>query len=217
MQHLSMYRWLRGALFLAIALAVAAAAGMATLKAREDTLEAYGQMPAFHLVDQEGRPVSDTDFAGRPLLVGFIFTTCDDICPMVTSQMRTVQAELAAAGLLDRARMLSISVDPERDTPAALAHYAEEYGIETGSWRLATGDPEHVRGVVVDGFLLGYQKVARSGGHGQHGGTGDYRVDHSGRVALVDGAGQIRAYYDGTDLDPDQVMRDLRAIDRGGD
>lgn len=215
--HPSTFRWLRGALVLAIALTVAAAAGLATLKAREGGLEAFGQMPAFHLVDQEGRAFSDADFVGKPLLVGFIFTTCDDICPVVTSQMRTVQEELAAAGLLDRIQLLSISVDPERDTPGALARYAEDYGLKTASWRLATGDPEHVRGVVVDGFLLGYQKVARSGGHGQHGGSGDYRVDHSGRVVLVDGAGQIRAYYDGTDLDPDEVVRDLQAIDRRGD
>jgi len=172
-------------------------------------------MPAFQLTDQEGLTVTADQYRGKVLLVGFIYTNCDDICPMLTAQMRSLQEDLQSAGLLGEAQLLSISVDPEVDTPAVLREYAAGYGVDTTTWRFLTGEVDHVRKVVVEGFLLGYQQVPAAGGHAGHGGTtdtADYRVEHSGRIALVDQAGTIRAYYDGTELDRERVIREVRTL-----
>jgi protein SCO1/2 len=217
MQQSSVPRWIYIALGGAVALVVAAGAALWALSTgRSSTAELpdLATMPAFALTDQEGKPVRSADVKGKVLLVGFIYTSCEDICPMVTAQMKTLQDELKKAGLLGPVELLSISVDPEVDTPERLAAYARQFQADTSSWRFLTGDPDHVRKVVVEGFLLGVQKVpAGHGGHGSHGtAPADYRVEHSGRIALVDPKGQIRAYYDGTQLEPAKVVADARML-----
>lgn len=206
-----------------MALVLAASATLGLLRADQprEELPSLATMPAFRLTDQEGRSLAAADVRGRVLLVGFIYTTCDDICPVVTAHMRSLQEDLARAGLLGEAELLSISVDPERDTRERLANYARQFQADTASWRFLTGEPEHVRKVVVEGFLLGVQKVpANSGADHAHGSTPaqagpDYRVEHSGRIALVDRSGQIRAYYEALSLDRNQVVAQVRLLVKG--
>jgi len=205
----------------------------------------FGQVPSFQMVDQEGRAVTEADMTGRVHLVGFIYTSCPDVCPAITAQMAGMQAQLARAGLSDRVHLLSITVDPEYDTPERLAAYAKVYGANTATWRFLTGRPNHVRSVVEQGFLVGMDRVPTServhAGHhhgsagehataGEHGtgadlgahgghetdgaqkGEPDYRVEHGGRLALVDAEGRIRAYHDGNLLNPDEVMAQIRLL-----
>lgn len=228
MQAQSVPRWIYIAIGGAIALVLAAGAGLWALSPGSrgtasgggppvGGLPSLATMPALALTDQESRPVRSADVAGKVLLVGFIYTSCDDICPVVTAQMKGLQAELQKADLLGPVQLLSISVDPEVDTPDRLAAYALQFQADTTSWRFLTGDPDHVRKVVVDGFLLGINKLpAQGGGHAGHAGAGqtDYRVEHSGRIALVDPQGQIRAYYEGVELDLAKVVADARALTR---
>lgn len=211
-------RWILVALLSAVALVVLGIGGVLALQAadRQGDLPVLAAMPDFHLTDQDGREVSAADVTGKVLLVGFIYTSCEDICPVLTAQMRSLQQELSRTGLLGEAQLLSISVDPSYDTPERLTAYARQYRADLSSWRFLTGDEQHVRKVVVDGFLLGMERIPASH-EGHHHGAGaapDYRVEHSGRIALVDRNGQIRAYYDGLALDDEQVVEQVRRLVR---
>ncbi len=184
---------------------------------RTPQLPEYGAMPSFELIDQDGRTVRSEQLKGKVLVVNFIYTNCPDICPMLTAQMAHFQEILGTAGYLGRdVQLLSISVDPERDTPDVLKAYAELHGADTATWWFLTGPVDHVRDVVVKGFLVGMDKVpAQSGddGHAGHSyGGASYEVSHSGRVVLVDRQGRIRAYHDGQSLEPGSLLHDVELI-----
>ena len=101
------------------------------------TVAAY-TVPAVTLVDQHGEPVSlpgllDTD---RPVLLNFIYTSCTAICPVMSATFQQVQRQLG--GDSQRVLMVSVSIDPEHDTPAALAEYAQRFAAGP-QWRFLTG------------------------------------------------------------------------------
>jgi protein SCO1 len=136
----------------------------------------------FQLVDQNGKPFSDKDMKGKPYLVFFGFTHCPDICPTTLFEMSQLMRKLGPDA--DRAGALFISVDPGRDTPAVLKDY------------LASFDP-HLRGltgdqVAVDQAIKDYRvyakKVPLQGG--------DYTMDHTAIVYLMDKDGQFVAPFD---------------------
>lgn len=206
----SLPRWLLAALGASLTVIVLASVALA-LVSREPALKKFGQVPAFQLVDQTGAKVTEADLAGRITAVSFIYTSCTDICPMITTIMGTVQDQLRREGLLGAdVQLVSISVDPERDTPDVLARYAKEHGADTDTWRFLTGSVDEIRNTVVTGFMLGMTKHAPAHAHG--GAATSYEVEHSGRVVLVDQTGQIRAYYEGTDLNPATVAADIRKL-----
>jgi protein SCO1/2 len=206
-------RWLLAGLAGSVALVIMASVALAWVNTLGHSSDVrYGSMPAFHLTDQGGRPIADTDFKGTFTVVGFIYTSCPDVCPLLTSRMALLQAKLGEQGLLgSQVRLLSISVDPEHDTPAVLSAYAKEHGADTATWSFVTGDLSQIRSVVTDGFKVGYEKVTPHADHDGHGGD-PYEVSHSGQIALVDPSGAIRAYYDGEQLDPDQVIADIQKL-----
>ena len=83
------------------------------------------------MLDTAGKPVRLSDYRGRTVLLAFIFTTCPGVCPLISKQMEYLQRELKAAGLFGRqAMMLSMTIDPETDSAAALAEYASQYGAD---------------------------------------------------------------------------------------
>ncbi len=103
--------------------------------------------PDFQLIDQNGKQVRLSDLREDVLLVGFIFTTCNGTCPATTHQMAKVQEELDRRGLLKKghARLLSITLDPRRDSPETLRNYMHLYEIDPGSWTFLTGPPDQVQ------------------------------------------------------------------------
>lgn len=217
-------RWIPVALASAVAIVVLAALALWRLSG-PSALPVLATAPAFSLTDQEGRTVSSDQLRGKVAIVGFIYTSCPDICPMLTNQMRGLQLKLKDAGLLGtEAQLLSITVDPERDTPAVLTQYAKEHGAETATWRFLTGDPEAIRQTIVKGFLLPVEKEMAAADSHNHGSTASattpsapdpqqtYNVNHSGKIALVDKTGQIRAYYDGESLDAATVIAAIKAL-----
>jgi protein SCO1/2 len=183
--------------------------------------------PPFALVDQLGQPVSDADLRGKVVVADFIYTTCTDICPALTAQMAALRTRLADEGLLgDDVVLLSISVDPVRDTPEVMRAYSEPFAVDPASWRFLTGDEAAIRQVVVEGFMLGVEVMeaaaqdsaahaagtAHSEGDGHTGGHGDYKVSHSGRFVLIDRDWQIRGYYDSAGLDQDVLLATIQTL-----
>src|SRR6266542_3779878 len=92
--------------------------------ATENSLEVLGNVPSFSLVDQDARPFTNQMLAGKPFVVDFIFTNCAGPCPVMTEKMAGLQKEMADP----RVQLVTVTVDPERDTPAVLKEYAKEHG-----------------------------------------------------------------------------------------
>jgi protein SCO1/2 len=143
------------------------------------------QVPAiggpFHLVDQDGRPVSDQDIKGKPFLVFFGFTYCPDVCPTALFDISEVMRALGPDA--DRAAALFITVDPERDTPAAMKDYLASFDPHL---RGLTGDPAALA-AVAKGYRVYYKKVPLDGG--------SYTMDHTAIVYLMDKDGRFVAPF----------------------
>lgn len=103
-------------------------------------------IPEFELTDQDGRPVDQSILDGEITILDFIFTNCPFACPGMTAEMLELQSVLEGTGV----RFLSISVDPERDTPAVLREYGDSRGVDFERWAMLTGPFETVRSIVRD-------------------------------------------------------------------
>ena len=135
----------------------------------------------FQLEDQNGKPVSDRDMQGHPFLVFFGFTHCPDICPTTLFEISQVLKDLGKDA--DRAGALFITVDPERDTPAALKDYLSNF------------DP-HLRGLTgnraaIDATIKAYRVYAKKIPLE----NGDYTMDHTAVVYLMDKGGRFVAPF----------------------
>jgi protein SCO1 len=179
----------------------------------------YGPAPAFALTDQLGRTVQNSDVVGRVVLANFIFTSCTDICPLLSVRMQAIQERLRSEGMLgNQVQLLSFTVDPAVDTPEVLRAYAERHQADPDAWRFLTGDVATVRSLVIDGFGLGIEAMeADSTDHSSHGATtpgtpSPAQLTHSGRFVIIDGSGQIRAYQESETLDIDALVRELQTL-----
>jgi len=148
---------------------------------RRQPLPTYGQVPSFELTDQTGARFSSSGLNGKIWIAGFIFTNCTGPCPRMSSLMKQVQTATAGRGV----ELVSITVDPERDTPDVLAAYARRYRAASG-WHLLTGAREALHSLKRDTFKLG---------------DVDGSLNHSTRLVLIDGQGRVRGYYGTTDGD----------------
>jgi protein SCO1 len=144
---------------------------------------------AFGLVERTGRPVTEADFADRVCITSFIFTRCPLSCPRISSIMRSLQGKLAGTGVT----LVSISVDPEYDTPAVLSEYARRFGADADRWWFLTGPKDVVYRVITDRFKLPVQPSSEADQK-----AGAEAVEHSDRLALVD-HGKVVGYFDTTD------------------
>lgn len=156
-----------------------------------------GALPAFSMTDQAGRGVSADSFRGKPWVAAFMFTRCPTVCPKITAQMKTLQAE-AKRREID-VRFVSISVDPEHDTPEVLTKYAAQNGLDLSSWSLLTGDSESIKATAENGFKIGVE--GRADAAAEH-----YGITHGSHLVLVDGDLKIRGYYRSSD---DEQMKKL--------
>jgi protein SCO1/2 len=110
-------------------------------RAATRVMDIQPRLDGVHLIDQNGRAVTLAEAIGNdgPVMVNFIFTTCTTICPVMSAGFSQLQASLGSE--LDHVRLVSISIDPEADTPATLRAYAKRYHAG-GSWVFLTGTPE---------------------------------------------------------------------------
>ncbi len=157
-----------------------------------------GHVPEFALIGSDGRPFRSVQLKDQVYIVSFFFTSCRSICPAIMHGMARIQARLDEREI-HGIRLVSISVDPEDDTPEVLRAYAKDLGVKPERWTLLTGDPETIRSVVVDGFKTPLE-------HGAATPARPIEIAHTGKVVLVDGAGGIRGYYDTDDTGLDEVF-----------
>jgi protein SCO1/2 len=161
-------------------------------------LPVIGLAPPFTLTSQNSMPVALADFRGKVVALSFIYTGCPDICPMLTQKMADVQEALGAA-FGAKVVFLSITLDPERDTPEVLKDYAQFWGAKLDGWTFLTGSPEAVRDVTRRYGVFFAKKE-------------DGSVDHTQLTTLVDADGQMRVQYLGARFDPEEFRRDLMSV-----
>jgi protein SCO1/2 len=159
-----------------------------------------GPAPAVELTDQDGQPFNLDSLRGRAVLVSFIYTTCNGTCPETTRRLAGLQARLQDAQLWGRRiAFVSITLDPERDTPEALRQYAAFHKADPRAWRFLGGGPEQVKRV-----LDAWDMWAKTGADGV--------IDHPSRVFLIDPDGRIREIYNLDWLRADDVLEDLWSV-----
>ena len=198
-RHLSAAIW---ALLVAglVAVMVAGVREIWTSSERQEfpVLPILGQLSDFQLTERSGEIKTLADLKGEVWLADFFFSTCPGPCPILTTRMGEVaQAVRRTKG---KVKIVSITVDPETDTPEKLRKYADQYGAGSNWWFL-TGSLSETFRLAREGFKLAVEEnppesVPQAG-----------KMLHSTKVALIDGQGRVRAYYNGTE--PDLLARVL--------
>jgi protein SCO1/2 len=158
------------------------------------------EAPDFNLIDHAGKSVRLAHWKGKVTLVSFIFTTCNGTCPATTHRMAKIHEELQRKQLFERgAHLVSITLDPTRDTPERLAGYMRLYDIDGANWSFLTGPP-----AVVTKTIAAWGMWARPAANGQ--------LDHPSRVYLVDRRGRVREIYSLDFLRIPWVMEDIELL-----
>ncbi len=121
------------------------------LTARSARLPVYSTVPEFSLIERNGRKVRQTEFLGKIWVVNFFYSHCPDTCPLQSAEMARLQADLAAE---PDVRLVSITVDPQRDTLQVLSRYADRFGADHDRWLFLTGKKEAIYRFAQDGLRL---------------------------------------------------------------
>jgi protein SCO1/2 len=168
-------------------------------------LKEFGAVPQFSLIERDGREVALSDLKGKIWIVNFIYTNCPDTCPIQSAQMRQIQEDFQHEKDL---RLVSITVDPKRDSPEVLSEYAKRFGADPARWFFLTGKKETIYNFAQEGFHLGAVELP----HEKRPESGATHT-HSPRFVLVDRAAQIRGYYVSTDANAmTRLRRDLKVL-----
>lgn len=134
----------------------------------------------FSLTREDGTPFGKADLLKQPSVVSFFFASCPGPCRELNQQVKRLQDEFGPQGV----RFVSVTVDPENDSPAILTQYGINMGADPKWWIFLTGDPAAVRELATKSFHVAAEA-----------GTGDHRVSHSDRLLLVDRTGTVRGTY----------------------
>jgi protein SCO1/2 len=162
------------------------------------TLPDMGPAPDFKLISQDGIEVGRTLFRGKVVLISFIYTWCPDICPVLTDKLVRIQDDLGPL-FGKNVAFVSITFDPERDTPEVLRDYAEAFGADPAGWFFLTGQIEAVREVATRYGVVMIPGV-------------DGAIDHNLMTTLIDRQGRMRVQYSGYRFDPGELHQDLLGL-----
>lgn len=169
-------------------------------------LQRYGSVPQFSLIERSGKATTLADLRGSIWIADFIYTTCQDTCPMQTAAMAQLQEQWKdRAGL----KLVSFSIDPEKDTTEVLSRYADRYGADSQRWLFLTGAKEEISRLVQEGFRLSAVSLSSDG-------KKDSVIMHSPRFVLIDKQAEIRGYYDSRDQQAlERLKKDVATLING--
>ena len=194
------YRAVLGIVTLAAMLTLSACGNR---EARGDYPAANGNncLPEMSLIDQHGASVSLASLKGKPVLIDFIYTSCGSTCPMLTAKMAGIAHALGPALGAD-VRIVSITLDPEHDSPAELAKYAKSHDADDNGWIFLTGPPAKIDQVLA---LFNLRRTRESDGS----------ITHSIEAFLLGPDGHQVRQYNALDVSADAVVADVDRA-RGG-
>ena len=189
-------------------LIAAAIAALAAGCARGDAPGSYEAsnkadcLPDLTLTDQNGRGISLASLKGKPVLIDFVYTSCTSTCPLQTAKMAKI-ARLLGPQLGSEVVIVSLTLDPETDTPARLNQYARRYGADGRSWLFLTGAPQTIDEALAR-FKLKRERAA------------DGQVMHVAAAFLIGVDGRQIRQYNGLVVTPETVVDDLHQFARAG-
>ena len=155
-----------------------------------ERLMQYGAVPDFSLTERNGDRVTLADLRGKVWIADFIYTSCTDTCPLQTGMMAKLQEEYRAK---PEVQLVSVTVDPERDTPQILSLYATRHQADVKRWFFLTGQRDRIIRLIQDGFHLSVAALP-------NGSEPSGIIPHSPRFVLIDKDARIRGYYDSREL-----------------
>ena len=156
------------------------------------------QINDFALTDQNSTPFEFKNLAGKVVVVAFAYTTCPDVCPLITASLRQVQSGLTKEER-KHVRLMTVTTDPEIDSPKVLTAYAKRYGAEFDNWSFLTGNLS-VLEKIWQNFGVGVERKGRG------------LIDHTPLTAVVDQKKLMRFAYVGPSPDPRAVLADVRTM-----
>ena len=165
---------------------------------RSPELAVGDPLPDIEMTDQHGETVHLRDFAGKPLAISFIYLRCvlPTYCPLLNRNFQIARGLLDRLGLQGQAHFLSVSMDPQHDTPKSLAAYAEAFEADPSNWTFAAA-PEDSLHRLGDAVGLEFQQQGEV-------------INHNLRTVVVDGQGHIRRIFRGNTWTPQELASELR-------
>ncbi len=184
----SMPRMFLWAFALIILLAAVAAFTIRQANQSRAEIPVMGEVPSFRFVNQDSLPYGSRQLQGKITVLDFIFTSCEGACPVMSEAMSKLYEQYSGA---KEVQFVSVSVDPARDSLAALRAYAARYGVTDERWQFLRAPIDSVKWLARDGFNLSDQ----------------FPMGHSTRFVLVDPQGRIRGYYRSEDQASIDMMK----------
>ncbi len=167
----------------------------------KDSTQHY--IPEFSFKDQNGESVGRAQMEGKITIVDFFFTSCPSICPVMSKEMERVDDMFRDKPMV---QIMSISIDPEYDTPEILKAYADEHNATPGKWHFLSGPKEETYRLAKCGFI-----IPTVDGNG----VPDDFV-HTDKFMLIDELGRIRGYYSGTNREEvDMLILETKVLLHG--
>ena len=159
-------------------------------------IQKHWEVPEFTFTERGGQTVHRSDLLGKVWVADFFYTSCPGPCPLLSSRLSTLQSKLA--GRAD-ARLVSISLDPEKDSPEVLQNYAARFKAGP-NWLFLTGDKAQTYSLVQTGFKLAIAEERNN----------PEPITHSTKLILVDRNGWVRGFYEGVGSDEtDRIVEDV--------
>ena len=149
------------------------------MKRPQDNLFTVMDVPEFEMTNQNGELINNQDMLGKVYVVEFFFTSCPTICPIMSMNLREIEDEINHPDF----GIVSITIDPKRDTPERLLEYSNQIGVKSPNWHHLTADRTYIQNLSKQ-FNIYVEDIADATG-----------LDHSGNFALVDKNGKIRSRY----------------------
>ncbi|MFM7023902.1 MAG: SCO family protein [Flavobacteriales bacterium] len=172
--------------------------GEISLDSLGDTL--HHTIPDFSFINQDSSVANSTSLKGKIYVADFFFTTCPSICPIMTKQLTRVQSAFTGDTSF---KIISFTVDPDRDRAAILKAYAAKNHANTAQWSFCTGEKQKIYKLGQKGFLLVEPEYRND--------TIDFL--HSDKLVLIDGSSRIRGFYSGTDsAEVNQLIKDIKLL-----
>ncbi|MBE3557257.1 MAG: SCO family protein [Firmicutes bacterium] len=171
---------------------------------RTDLTALHLTVPPFRYTDEQGKPFDSTQLKGKVWLADMIFTHCTTVCPPMTAHMAKLQQQLAQQGL--KVPIVSFSVDPKRDDPAALRTFAENYHADTSTWHFLTGySPQEIQQFAYQAFRAPVQAEPMTD-----------QFIHSSSFYVIGPDGRVRYMYDGVQTPYGAILADVKALESAG-
>ncbi|NKE48526.1 SCO family protein [Roseomonas frigidaquae] len=178
---------------------------------REQFFQPFEARPApdFALQDAEGRPVGLADLRGKVVVLHFIYASCPDACPLHADLIARIQEMVNLTPMREQVRFVTITTDPEHDTPEVMRGFGETHGLKPANWTFLTSGPERPQETVRLAQAFGLVFVPTGGGQQMHAVV----------TQVIDREGRLRAKFHGLDFNPTNLVLYLNALthDEDGD